>query len=79
MGGKYGNAGIRIMENKIKYKKTLKDYLYSFISILIVILIFFILWQIPFVKNYFIDLYNNNFAFSFIINGFMNILNIFIE
>ena len=76
----YYDAYIQDLRNrgyKIKYKKTLKDYLYSFISILIVILILFILWQIPFVKNYFINLYNNNSAFKFIIDIFISIFNTF--
>lgn len=45
---------------RIKYKKTFKDYFRGFVSIIIFIFIIYILWHIPFIKNYFVDLYNDN-------------------
>ncbi len=59
----YHDAYIQDLKNrgyKIKYKKSIKDYIKLFVCILIVLSICFILWQIPFIHNYFIDLYNNN-------------------
>lgn len=50
----YHDAYIQDLKNrgyKIKYKKTWKDYLNSFISIILTILILFILWHIPFIQN----------------------------
>ena len=44
----------------------------------ILILIAFILWHIPFIKNYLIDLYNNNIIFHMIGSLIANIINIFI-
>lgn len=56
---------------KIRYKKNLKDYIRGFISIITVILILVILWQIPFVQNFFISLYEKNK----IIHLFVNFIN----
>lgn len=58
----YYDAYIQDLKNrgyKIKYKKTFKDYLKSFIALLITIFILFLIFQIPFVKNYFINLYGD--------------------
>ncbi len=59
---------------KIKYKKTKKDYITIFISIIITIFILFILWQIPFIRNYILNIYYNN---PIIYNTFKIISNIF--
>ena len=72
----YHDAYIQDLKNrgyKIHYKKSFSDYIKALISILLVILILFILWQIPFVKNYFIDLYNTNPVFRYICNIFINL------
>ena len=74
----YHDAYVQDLKNrgyKIKYKKTFSDYVKAFVSIIIVIFILFILWHIPFVKNYFIDLYNNNVAFRAIGNVFIKLFN----
>ncbi len=60
---------------KIKYKKTIKDYLSIFLTIIIFIILFVIFWNIPPIKNYFISLYNDNFIIRFIINIFINFKN----
>lgn len=76
----YYDAYIQDLKNrgyKIKYKKTFKDYIKILISIIIAILILLILFQIPFIKNYFINLYNENSAFKFIIDIFKNIIESF--
>jgi len=67
----YYDAYIQDLKNrgyKIKYKKSLKDYIIGFTSICITILIFAILWQIPFFKNFIMD----NPVFRSIINIFSN-------
>lgn len=55
---------------KIRYKKSLKDYIKGFFSIIITIFILILLCQIPFVKNFFVDLYENNPILQSIINLF---------
>lgn len=59
----YHDAYIQDLKNrgyKIIYKKTLKDYLKNFMILLITIAILFLLWQLPFVKNFFINVYEEN-------------------
>ena len=71
----YHDAYMQDLKNrgyKIRYKKTFSDYLKSFIALVLVILILFIIFQIPFVKNYFIELYNTNSVFRVIGNIFIN-------
>ena len=68
----YHDAYIDDMKNrgyKIKYKKTWDDYLRSFISLFITIGIIILILQIPFVKNYFYNLYNENSVIHAIINA----------
>ena len=51
----YYDAYIQDLKNrgyKIKYQKTFKDYLKSFISILLTLAILWMLFQLPFVKNF---------------------------
>lgn len=45
---------------KIHYKKSLKDYIKGFISIVLTFLVLFLLWQIPFVQNFFLELFEEN-------------------
>ena len=74
----YHDAYIQDLKNrgyKIKYKKTFKDYIKNFITIIIVIFILFLLLQTPFVKNYFINLYNNNEIIQYLVNVFLNLKN----
>ena len=54
----------------VNIKNKLKDLFAFFITILIIIFIFFILWHIPFTKNYLIKLYNENNILQFFINLF---------
>ena len=72
----YHDAYIQDLKNrgyKIKYKKTFSDYVKSFISIIIVLFVLFLLWQIPFVKNYFINLYYTNSLVKAIGDVFINL------
>lgn len=70
----YYDAYIQDLKNrgyKIKYKKNLKNYFNSFIYLLIVLLILFFIFQIPFIKNYLINLYKENILLNFIINSIL--------
>lgn len=72
----YHDAYIQDLKNrgyKIRYKKSFSDYVKSLIALAIVIFILFIVFQLPFVKNYFIELYNTNSVFRVIGNIFINI------
>lgn len=74
----YHDAYIQDLKNrgyKIKYKKTFKDYLKGFITIFIVILVLIVLWHIPFIHNFFINLYNENELLRYIVDLFLNIFN----
>jgi len=74
----YHDAYIQDLKNrgyKIRYKKSFSDYVKSFIALAIVILILFLICQLPFVKNYFVELYNTNSIFRVICNIFINIFN----
>lgn len=73
----YYDAYIQDLKNrgyKIRYKKSFKDYLKGFSTLVIVILVLFLLWQIPFVQNYFFNLYEENeiihLAIDFVLNLF---------
>ena len=76
----YQDAYIQNLKNmgyEIKYERTLKDYFKIFLSliftILFIIVLGFILWHIPFTKNYFLDLYHNNDAIKFIVDFILDI------
>ena len=69
----YHDAYIQDLKNrgyKIKYKKAPKDYFKNFIALIITIAILFILWQIPFIRNFFIKLYEENPLLQTIVNLF---------
>ena len=72
----YYDAYIQSLKNrgyKIKYKKNWKDFFALIITIIIISTISFILWHIPFVKNYLINLYNKNPALQFLVDLLLNI------
>ena len=72
----YYDAYIQDLKNrgyKIKYKKTFKDFIALILTIVVIVFIGFILWQIPFTRNYLIELYNDNPPVQFIVNLFFNI------
>ena len=74
----YYDAYIQDLKNrgyKIRYKKTVKDYVKNFIALLITLLILFLIFQIPFIKNFLINLYEENVAIQYIINFISNLLN----
>ena len=72
----YHDAYIQDLKNrgyKIKYKKTFNDYLKSMIAILITIGIILLICQLPFVKNYLNDVYNNNIFIHNMVDAFSNL------
>ena len=59
----YHDAYIQDLKNRgyrIKYKKTPKEHFKNFLALLITILILFLLWQIPFIQNFFKNMYYEN-------------------
>ena len=58
-----------------KKRKTFKTYFKNFVALIITILIIsiiiFILLQIPFTRNYFINMYNNNKLLQILLNPFI--------
>ena len=73
----YHDAYIQDLKNRgyrIKYKKSIKDYIKGIISILIVIVILIILWHIPFIQNFFIKFYEENEIINNTVNFFKNIV-----
>ena len=70
----YYDAYIQDLKNrgyKIKYKKTPKEIFKNFIALLITALIIFLILQIPFVKQFFINLYEGNTLIQSICNVFI--------
>lgn len=59
----YHDAYVQDLKNrgyKIRYKKSLKDYITSFVSLLATLFVLFLLWQIPFIRNIFVNMYLEN-------------------
>lgn len=74
----YHDAYIQDLKNrgyKIRYKRTLKDYIKNFISLILTFIILFLVFQIPFVKNFFINMYYENIALKTIVDFFISIVN----
>lgn len=74
----YHDAYIQDLKNRgyrIRYKKSLKDYIKGIISIIIVIIILILLWHIPFIQKFFINLYENNQAIHYVVDIFSNLFN----
>lgn len=74
----YHDAYIQSLKDRgytIIYKKTFKDYIKNFIIIIIFMLILILLWNIPFIRNYFINIYNENEIIQYIVNLFINFNN----
>ena len=81
----YNQAYINNLKNmgyEIRYERPFKEKLKiafaSFCGILLVIFIGFILWHIPFIKNYFINLYNDNVIFKIIVDLISTIIESFL-
>lgn len=71
----YHDAYIQDLKNrgyKIRYKKTFSDYVRNGISIMITVFVLFLIFQIPFVKNFIYNLYLDNPLLQLIINPLIN-------
>ena len=71
----YQDAYVQDMKNrgyKIKYKHDLKYYLKLVAVLLATIFVLFLIYQIPIVKNFFNNLYEENLIFKAIVNIFKN-------
>lgn len=72
----YYDAYIQYLKNrgyKIKYQKTFKDYFKNFIALVLTIFILFLLWQIPFIQNFLINIYEENNIIKTLFTAFFNI------
>ena len=69
----YHDAYVEDLKNrgyKIRYKKSFKDYLKIAISIIVILIVIWILWQIPFLRNWINKISENNIVLKIII-GFI--------
>ena len=67
----YHDAYIQDLKNrgyKIKYKKTLKETLISFLLILIILFVLILICQIPFIKNILLNLYEENAVIKILVD-----------
>ena len=74
----YHDAYIQDLKNLgyiIKYKKSFKDYIKGAISIIAVIIVLILLCHLPFIQNFFINLYENNQAIHYVVDIFFNLFN----
>ena len=69
----YPNNNLKKIKLKYYIKNMSKNIFAFFGTILIMGLFLFILWQIPFVKNYLKNLYNDNFILQYFISIFKNL------
>ena len=72
----YHDAYIQDLRNrgyKIRYKKTMKDYLKIGIVIIAIILICVLLWIVPFTREKLIDIYNSNPIIKSMVDIIINI------
>lgn len=72
----YYDAYIQDLKNrgyKIRYKKTFKDYVKSGIALLLTIFVLFLIVQIPFVKQFFVNMYYENEALRAMVDAIMNL------
>lgn len=70
----YHDAYIQDLKNrgyKIRYKKTPKDLFKNFIALILTLFILFLILQLPFVKSFFIDMYENNPLINTIVKIFI--------
>lgn len=70
----YYDAYIQDLKNrgyKIRYKKTPKDLFKNFVAFILTLFILFLILQLPFVKSFFIDMYENNPLINTIVKIFI--------
>ena len=66
------NMGFNVQYER-PFKKKVKIAFASFCGILIFLVVCFVLWHIPFIRNYFVDLYNSNSIIKLIVDIIINI------
>ena len=74
----YYDAYIQDLKNrgyKIRYKKTWKDYLKNIIAFFLTILVLFLLFQVPFIKNFLVSIYEENLIVKSLVSPIINIFN----
>lgn len=72
----YHDAYIQDLKNrgyKIRYKKDLKDYGKNLLALILTILIFLIVIQIPFIKKFFVNMYEENIVIQVFVDTFKQI------
>ena len=73
----YNDAYIEALKSmgvEIVYKKTFKEYLRIFATIIILIIILFVLWQIPAIRENIIDVYEQSGLLKSIIDVIINLI-----
>lgn len=74
----YYDAYIQDLKNrgyKIRYKKTWKDYLKNIIAFFLTILVLFLLFQVPFFKNFLVSIYEENLIVKSLVSPIINLFN----
>lgn len=72
----YHDAYIRDMKDrgyKIKYKKDFNYYVRNFVALVLTITIFLVIVQIPFIKRFFINMYEENILIRTFVDAFKQI------
>ena len=72
----YHDAYIRDMKDrgyKIKYKKDFNYYVRNFVALVLTITIFLVIVQIPFIKKFFINMYEENILIRTFVDAFKQI------
>lgn len=72
----YHDAYIRDMKDrgyKIKYKKDFNYYVRNFVALVLTITIFLVIVQIPFIKKFFINMYEENILIRIFVDAFKQI------
>ena len=74
----YYDAYIQDLKNrgyKIRCKKTWKDYLKNIIAFFLTILVLFLLFQVPFIKNFLVSIYEENLIVKSLVSPIINLFN----
>ena len=75
----YHDAYIQDLKNrgyKIRYKKTLKEYGKNLLALVLTILIFLVIVQIPFIKKFFVNMYEDNIVIQVFVDAFKQIFKV---
>ena len=67
----YRDAYIQDLKNrgyKIRYRKTFKEYAKNLLALILTILIFLAIVQIPFIKKFFISMYEDNIVIQILVD-----------